>query len=207
MKNALGSIVCALLMTFAAAQIRLGGDTSPDGKQPVRIDLPVDQRLRNCGGADGAGMCVMSSIEMAARWCHLEELRGLRDWCARQPGGAYPAKVDRQLRDFCREKKIPVPDYIQYTGSDIDLLRKALATGRMPAVTYTGNDGVRYRGRIAHMVNLVQLNNDWAALLDNNGIGADELLWMTPEEFRRRFGIGWVFLWLAPPPPPVPHNG
>ena len=42
-------------------------------------------------------MCVMSSLEMAARWANLEQLRGLRDWCAQQPGGAYPAEVDKQL--------------------------------------------------------------------------------------------------------------
>ena len=50
-------------------------------------------------------MCVMSSVEMAARWDGLEEYRGLRDWCANEAGGAYPGDleptVDRGLARDC----------------------------------------------------------------------------------------------------------
>jgi hypothetical protein len=175
----------------------------------VQVDLPVGQRLKNIGSkVDRAGMCVMSSIEMAARWANLESLRGLRDWCAQQPGGAYPAKVDKQLRQFCEQKGIPVPEYVQYEGGDPSLIAEALRGGRTVGVTYGGNDGVRYRGPIAHMVCAVHYDDRWVCLLDNNGVGENELLWMDCQDFLKRWkshGNGWAFVWLAPPPPPPPR--
>jgi hypothetical protein len=186
-----------------------GGPVAADGTE-VACDLPVSQRIANIGSkVDRTGMCVMSACEMSARWANLECLRGLRDWCAREPGGGYPAKVDRQLRAFCAARSQPVPSYLQYEGRDEAVLRAALATGRMPAVTYAGHDGVRYSGPIAHMTNLVHLDERWAVVLDNNAIGEEQLLWMTPAEFLDRWrgkGNGWAVIFLAPPPPPIPRN-
>lgn len=214
----LGRILLALLLWSACVlveardsqgRIILGGPLAPDGKTEVTCDLPVEQRIKNIGSrADGAGMCVMSSCEMSARWANLEVLRGLRDWCARQPGGAYPAKVDRQFKEFCAAKGIALQPYLQYEGKDPALLREALRTGRMPCVTYNGHDP-HYAGSIAHMVNLIHLDEHWAVILDNNFTGQNELVWLTPDDFRRRWlgnGGGWAVILLAPPPPPVPHN-
>jgi hypothetical protein len=174
--------------------------------------LPVGQRIKNIPSrVDGAGMCVMSSVEMAARYANLEALRGVRDWAARQPGGGYPEKIDRQLRQFCQQKSVPVPPYVQYEGKDPAILLAALRSGRMAGVTYSGSDGVRYRGPIAHMVCLVAYDaaSGWAAVLDNNAVGENELLWMSLDDFQRRWlghGGGWAFVWLAAPPPPPPRN-
>ena len=42
----------------------------------ITCDLPLSEMIRNIGSKlDGAGMCVFSSIEMAARWQGLEEWR------------------------------------------------------------------------------------------------------------------------------------
>ena len=197
-------------LSAPAGAVRVGGPVAPDGKTEVTCDLPVDQRLKNIGSrVDGAGMCVASSWEMALRYQGLDALRGFRDWCARSPGGGYPAKLDKQIRQFCQEKGLPVPDYVQYEGRDPVLLRAALAGGRMACVTYSGRDGVRYPGPIAHMVCLVHLDDRWACLLDNNGVGANQLLWMTPDDFVQRWrggGAGWAVVFLAPPPPLPPRN-
>jgi hypothetical protein len=182
---------------------------SPDGAEQVQVDLPLAQRIRNRGGSDGAGMCVMSSVEMMFRWHNLEQLRGLRDWCAQQPGGAYPEKVTRQMQEFTRARSIPLPPYFQYEGRDVSVLRRALASGRMVAVTYDGRDGVRYRGTIAHMVNLVHFSERWVCILDNNGIGDNEFLWMSPEDFLPRWTSGrngWAVLTPAFPPPSPPRS-
>ena len=186
--------------------ITLGSTKSPNGKE-IQIDFPLSQHIENIGShVDGAGMCVMSSIEMAARWQNLEPLRGLRDWCAKQPGGGYPSKVDKQLREYF-SKINQNHDYVQYEGTDLSILRLALKTGRFPAITYAGRDKVRYSGSIAHMVCLAHLDDEYAAIWDNNG-KPGELIWMTPDEFKSRWiegGSGWAFVWIAPPPPPVPH--
>jgi len=187
--------------------ISLGGKIAPDNKTEVQIDFPLVEHIENIGShVDGAGMCVMSSIEMAARWQNLEQLRGLRDWCAKQPGGGYPSKVDKQLKEYFG-KIGTSKEYIQYEGSDLSILKLALSTGRFPAVTYGGRDKVRYSSTIAHMVALCHLDANWAGIWDNNG-KPGEIIWMSPDEFKSRWlyeGSGWAFIWLAPPPPPVPN--
>lgn len=198
------------LAGVAAGKVSVGGPTSPDGKTEVACDLPVDQRIRNIGShADGAGMCVASSWEMSMRYQGLDTMRGFRDWCAKSPGGGYPEKLDRQVRQFCQEKGVPVPDYVQYEGRDPAVLRTALKTGRLASVTYGGRDGVRYKGPIAHMVCLAHFDDQWACVLDNNAVGENELLWMSPDDFVQRWadqGGGWAVVFLAPPPPAAPHN-
>lgn len=191
-------------------RISIGGPVSPDGTEELIADLPVSQRIRNIGSrVDGAGMCVMSSIEMMFRFHGQDQFRGLRDWCARQPGGGYPDKVDKQLEQFCHERNLPMPSYFQYEGNDLNVLRQALATGRMVAITYDGRDGVRYNSHIEHMVDVVHLTDRWAAILDNNGIGENELLWMTPQELQERWvagRTGWAVFCTAFPPPSPPHT-
>jgi hypothetical protein len=57
------------------------------------------------------------------------------------------------------------------------------------------------------MVNLVHLDSGWACILDNNFIGPNDLVWMTPQEFADRWmgkGSGWAVVFLRQPPyPPV----
>lgn len=191
-------------------KIELGGPIAPDGKTEVQCDLPVDQRIQNIGSKiDKAGMCVTSSIEMAARWANLREMEGLRDWCAQFPGGASPGKIDKQIPQFCKAKGIIMPSYIQYEGPDESLMAKALDSGRIVCVTYSGKDGVRYQSSISHMVCCVHYDGKIACLMDNND-DLSKLLWMTKDEFLKRWRdrgtSGWVFVWLAPGPPPVPRN-
>lgn len=188
--------------------ISLGGKIAPDNQTEVQIDFPLTEHITNIGSKkDGAGMCVMSSIEMAARWSNLESMRGLRDWCAKEPGGGWPEKVDKQLAKYVKEFKVtPKPSYIQYEGKDPQILRAALETGRFPAITYSGKDKVRYSGTIAHMVCLAHLDDNFAAIWDNNG-KPGELIWMNTKEFMDRWtdgSSGWTFIWISPPPPPLP---
>lgn len=159
--NRIGLGIAVLLGTWYLTQPASPGDSAPPRQpsvsndsraatvagrefegQAITADLPESLHIRNRGGSDGAGMCVMSSIEMAALWAGLDSMRGLRDWCALQPGGAFPAKVDQQITAFCKQKGIPVPAYIQYEGRDVvPLLRLIDKTGRMAGVTY-GTGGV-----------------------------------------------------------------
>src|SRR5437867_2247071 len=55
--------------------ITTGGPRLADGTE-VQVYLPASQRIRNIGSRiDGAGMCVMSSVEMMFRWGNLEDYR------------------------------------------------------------------------------------------------------------------------------------
>ena len=183
---------------FADSQI--GGRTSPDGVEALVCDLPALEHMKNTGGSDGAGLCVFTSVEHCARWQNEESLRGFQQKMRKEPGGGYPEKLDRMMARYC-----PNTAYLQYTGADSSLLKLALHTGRMPAVTYGFSP--RYGNRIAHMVNLVHFSDRWACILDNNFPGEDKYEWMKPAEFERRWTLGnggWAVFLLNPPPPPIP---
>ncbi len=190
----------------------IGGRTK--GEEVLDVDLPGKLHIKNIGSkVDGAGMCVMSSIEMAARVQNMDpRWQGLRDWCANDPGGAYPQKVVEQLDAYAKAKGIPnVRDsYIQYEGPDPwPIIEAALKSGRCPCITYGYSP--RYGKEIAHMVCAVKgADGKYGVVLDNNFPGEDNYEWMDIPELKRRVNYpnrsGWVFVWLAPPPPPSPRN-
>lgn len=190
-------------------RIQLGDTHPPDGSK-VQIDFPLERDMRNIGSkVDGAGMCVTTSSEMAADWSGLVELKGFRDWCAKEPGGCYMEKFDSQLKRFCKQKGIEIPNYLFYMGKDPEILKTALASGRMPAISYSGQDGVQYRGPIAHCVDAIHYKGDWVGVYDNN-YDPRKRIWLPEGEFLTRWApgrsLGWVIVWLDPPPPPALQN-
>ncbi len=177
----------------------------------ITADLPGSQQIRNIGSKrDGAGMCVFSSIEMAALHAGLEQMRGWRNWCAaKYDGGGWPEKVDQTLAAWFKEKALsPIP-YVQYQGKEpgkvLDLIDK---TGRMACITYGYSP--RYGGPIQHMTCCVMFRGKYGVVLDNNFPGEDRYEWCLRTELLRRTiypnTSAWVFAWLPPGPPPSPRN-
>jgi hypothetical protein len=180
-----------------------GGKVSPDGTEEIITDLPETEKKHNVGGRDGGGLCVFTSIEWSARWQNERRLMNFQQQMRQEPGGGYPEKVDRMIAKYAAS--IP---YLQYEGSDHSILLAALRSGRMPAVTYNGYD-CHYRGGVSHMVNLVHLSDRWAAISDNNYPKDNQVVWMSPPEFLKRWRggrSGWTVILLKAPPPPVPHS-
>jgi hypothetical protein len=146
---------------------------------------------------------VFASITWSAKYQNERKLAELFEKMRREPGGGYPEKVDRMIAKYGNGAT-----YVQYEGNDPAVLQAALATGRMPCVTYNGQDP-HYPGKIAHMVNLTHLSGKWACISDNNFPEDDQHVWMSPDEFMKRWrggGMGWCVVLLAPPPPPPPFN-
>lgn len=204
-----GRALAAVACVFGLAGLSLAAfqptqsPVSPSGVAAT-VDLPASQHIKNVGGSDGAGLCVFTSTQHAARWHNLSYMEGFRTWMERKPGGGWPEKLDKMLAQFCREKGVPVPLYVQHTGGDEAFLDLAIHTDRMPCVTYAGRDDF-YRGRIAHMVNLAHIDGTTAAIIDNNRPGS--WVWMTRAEFLQRWRDndgGWAVVFLDPPPPPHP---
>ena len=180
-----------------------GGKTSPDGTEEIACDLPAAEKKKNVGGRDGAGLCVFTSIEYAARWQNELKLFNFQQQMRAELGGGYPEKVDKMIAKYG-----PGTRYLQYEGNDLSILKAAIKTGRMPGVTYNGYDP-HYRGSIAHMVSLAHISDKWAAITDNNFPGDSQFVWMSIDEFKRRWmggRSGWAVVLLSPPPPPVPVN-
>ena len=194
------TILVFLFLFHSPGESVIGGRTSPDGTEAIACDLPETEHMKNTGGSDGAGLCVFTSVEHSGRWQNETSTLGFQERMRSEPGGGYPGKLDRMMKKYC-----PQCRYLQYTGNDPSLLRSALRSGRMPAVTYGFSP--RYNSRIAHMVNLVHFSDRWACVLDNNFPGSQKYEWMNPAEFQRRWvmgGGGWAVFLLSPPPPPIP---
>lgn len=182
-----------------------GGRIAPDGVTQLQVDLPRSCRKKNIA-SKGLGCCVFRSGDYAGHWQNEPELYDLPEKMkeAGVEGGGYPEKVDKIFKRFC-----PHVQYVQDTSGDADILEAILASGRMACVTYNGHD-CHYSGSIAHMVSLVHFDRKtgWACISDNNFIEEDQFVWMSCDEFLKRWkgqGGGWVYCLLAPPPPPVPH--
>jgi hypothetical protein len=177
---------------------------SHDGKE-IQVDLPFSQHVKNFGAPkDGLGLCVFASMTMCARWHNVRDLFDVIHQI--EEGGGYPSKVDAVLKRYAPRLK-----YVQYEGTDPAILDKALSEGRAACVTYGYGERYTSTGKmetIYHMVMLVHIDDKDAVILDNNFPGTYE--WMTRDEFLRRWvhpsGQGWAYVFLAPPPPPVPHN-
>src|SRR5207253_893960 len=156
------------------------------------------------------GLCVFTSIAHAARWQNVPLLTDFRDWMKSKPGGGYPTKVEKMIARIAKEKNSAAPDYVQIEGTDLEVLKLACRTGRMPAVTYSRSPTGRYGGqRIAHMVNLVHADDRHFVVLDNNYPGADRYEWLSPAEFAKTYtggSSGWAVILLSPGPPPPPRN-
>jgi hypothetical protein len=200
-------VVSVLIATSPiAAQERFFADGPENRGEPVTCELPTTEHLRNKAGRDGLGLCVFTSVDHAARWANESTLVGFRDYMTQQPGGGWPEKLDRCIRQICTERGTAIPEYVQHTGGDPEFLRLALKTGRYVSVTYNGRDGVFYRGPIAHMVNLVHLSSQFAGIQDNNFPG--QWLWMSPTDFLDRWkgGGAWAVVLLKPGPPPIPKS-
>ena len=199
-----------ILMTASAAIFltvtTIAADAVPTGEEQMK--LPRELQIKNRGGSDGAGLCVFASITHSAHWQRERDLEDLFRWMFTRPGGGYPSKVEK----IVAEKTQGRVKVIQYEGSDLDVLRLAVKTNRMPAVTYAYSPTGRYGGKkIAHMVSLVGITGTGAAetwqILDNNYPGTVER--MSTAEFKRSFtgmGGGWAVILYPPGPPPEPRN-
>ena len=140
---------------------------SYDGDE-LTVDLPASEQMENIGSfLDDAGMCVFTSIEMAARYCGIESFRGFRDWCAHTyNGGGDPDNVVEHIAAYCRFKGIPVPPYKQYEGTDPGpILAKLDSTGRPACITYGQSpryvSGRNPTGTVAHMTCCIGFHGKW----------------------------------------------
>jgi hypothetical protein len=198
--------LAALFLAFCCLPAFTGevskGFTNSSGVRAV-VDFPYEWRLENKAGIDGAGLCVFTSTEMAARW-HGWALKGFRDWMTKKPGGGYPSKLDKMIQEFCKIYNVEVVDYWHYEGRDLSILEEALKHRCMLCVTYSWSPTGRYGGRkIAHMVNLVHASGNDFCILDNNY--PDSYEWMTRKEFEKSwtgYGNGWAVIINTSPLPP-----
>lgn len=200
------SLAVMLVVMLAACGVSLGGwvEIGP-GRDSTAIDcdVPASMRIRNTGGTDNAGLCVWASAQMAASFQNTKELLDIFKYMQTQPGGGWPARVDKIMKE-----RAPGVKYKQYEGDSLDFIQEGINSGRPVCVTLGLGPEKIYGGQtIAHMVLCVGMNEKETAILDNND---PENIWIIEtSEFKKRFihpnTSGWAFYTLNPPPPPVPR--
>ena len=197
---------------WAPVGAAVGGTSAPDGSMEIHCDLPGPLHRRNTTSR-GQGCCVWTSIHHSALYQNEPILQELPKYIQSKnyPGGSYPEYVERVIKEICKEKGVPLVPYVQVENSkDLEPLKLACRNGRMVAITYSRSPTGRYGGgSISHMVSLPHCCDKWAAVLDNNYIGADAYEWMDPE--KELIGVAnrggyWAVILLNPGPPMPPRN-
>lgn len=214
------SVLLATVWALAAASPGAAQDGGPDRRgeivleapeyQGVRANapLPVNIHVRNEGGSDGSGLCVISSILVNGMY---QGVRGLESadangnpgkgsplWKAAKaaPGGYSPGKL-QQLVD----RVMPDEPWASYTGTETAVLDRLSSMGY--PIGATMNTGALYSYQpIHHMISLVHYSEsqDKACVVDNNR--PRFYSWMSAKEFARRWidgGEGWAWVWTRPP--------
>ena len=193
---------------------RVGGPRLEDGTE-VDCDFPASQQMKNEGGSDGAGLCVFDSTNWAANYAGHFPLgdvqRGIFRWMKKHPGGGYPSKLAKMMKQYCAEMGIAEPEWLQVESDDLDVVAKLVQGNHLVGVTYCRSPTGRYGGRrIAHMLCCVAARAGpqklWG-IVDNNYIGTVE--WMTEEQFRvayTGYGGGWCVAFKRPGPPLPPRS-
>lgn len=207
----LAAIMLVALLAMALYGATVAGPTAPDGTE-IQIDLPQNLQRRNTSSR-GEGCCVFTSIHHAALWQDVPALQEFPKWLQAKglSGGGYPGNVKARITAICKDRNVAEPEYIQVQGRDLEILKLATKTGRLPAVTYSRSPTGRYNGgTIAHMVNLPHATDSTFAVLDNNYLDPGKNIeWMSPAEFQKYPSLGgdyWAVILLNQGPPPCPTN-
>lgn len=209
MKRLFAILLLLVIVPVLLGKASVGGNKAPDGTE-IQVDLPGSEHRANVSSR-GQGCCVQTSINHSARWQSVPALIDFQKWVQEKglPGGAYPGAIDDRIPRCCKDRGYPTAAYIQIEGRDLEILKKACKGGRMLAITYSRSPTGRYGGSsIAHMVSVVHFDDKWVCVLDNNYIGANNLEWMSPEDFMRVCNPHgyWAVILLEPGPPPIPRN-
>lgn len=196
---ALGLALALGMLSPTAAQDHRGESTTTSATYQgvtARAPIPTDLHIRNEGGSDGAGLCVISSIIANGRYQGVPGLEGGKDsqiWRAAKaaPGGYSPTKLEALV-----ERVMPGETWATMTGTDPSILSKLSAAGY--PIGATMNTGAQYGYQpIHHMVSLIHHEPDgYACVVDNNDPG--KYHWMPTQEFNRRWvdgSAGWAWIW------------
>jgi hypothetical protein len=157
--------------------------------------IPPEFHIRNEGGSDGAGLCVISSILANGRFQDVPGLERGKDselWRTAKvrPGGYSPAKLEALVNEV-----MPDELWASSVGTDPSILAKLSALGYPIGATMNTGSSYYYQP-IHHMISLVHYDNEWACVVDNNDPG--KYHWMPASEFAKRWidgGVGWAWIW------------
>lgn len=148
------------------------------------VNVPYDMRQHNY---TSGGSCVHASLITLLRWQNRSEDAAM--WRRTYKGGEWATSIARKMDGRGIR-------YAYTTEGDVEFLEWACDTRRGCGVTVNGG---------AHMVTLVHLDEEWAALLDNNDISTFN--WVPRDEFLDEWhsSYGWAVTPVYSPLAPNPY--
>ncbi len=194
--------LCLAFPASASAQDKRGEivlDVPKYEGTTANAPVPAEYHIKNEGGSDGSGLCVISSVLINGAYQGIPALAGLKGsnlWktAKSRPGGYYPAKLEKLLNEV-----LPGEKWFSWEGESTDLVREYSAKG-FPVATTTNTGALYNYAPIHHMISLIHLDDKWACIVDNNDPG--KYHWMPAQEYNKRFRDGqqgWGFVWLRMP--------
>lgn len=188
------SLLAIILLWLAVPAFAVGQEelitphpTLPDGRQ-ANAPFRPEHRQKNWS-TFGAGNCVVASCCQNAKFFnHSEWARTFYDLTQGVPGGHYPEKLERLLKDAAR--KHSDLRWEQWSGQGEVGHQKLLewsARGFPIGITWGTGKNYGYRP-IAHMVSLVHADSTYWMIADNNFI--EEFSTVPAPEGRRRWAMG-----------------
>ena len=191
-------VAVLLLWAVPASAQDLDGRREQHRQEPAyngtdaNAPVPASLHVRNEGGSDGAGLCVIASLRINGRYQGVPGVEQIWAKAKTRPGGYSPDKLQALL-----DETVPAEKWASYVGRDTGVLDQLSRAGY--PIGATMNTGELYQWQpIHHMVSLVHYDKSkgMACVVDNNRPGV--FSWMTSGEFDRRWidgGTGWAFVW------------
>lgn len=186
-------------LAFAQAPDRRGeavSDRPSYRGESANAPIPPAMHIRNEGGSDGAGLCVISSVTINGHYQGVPGLdagKGSLLWrtAKARPGGYSPDKLASLV-----DEVMPDERYASYVGTNPAILDRLSGEGYPVGATMSTGALYGYRP-IHHMISLAHYRTGgYACVVDNNDPG--KYHWMPADEFARRWidgGVGWAWIW------------
>lgn len=193
------ALLMAVLLWCAPASAQLlDGKREQHQQEPkyngttANAPIPANLHVRNEGGSDGAGLCVIASLRINGRYQGVPGVEQIWARAKTRPGGYSPDKLQGLL-----DETVPAEKWASYVGRDTGILDQLSRAGYPIGATMNTGELYGY-APIHHMVSLLHYDRskDLAMVVDNNRPGVYS--WMTAREFDRRWidgGTGWAFVW------------
>ena len=181
------ALLLALVLLVPLAGCEKAVTMKPLTKEMPTVNVPTADRQSNWLGGQGQGSCVWATTISLLRW---QGRSRTADWIRRNYGdGEYPedlaAKFDREgIR------------YAYVTNGDERFLAWACRTRRGCGITVMGG---------AHMVALVHLDAEWAAILDNNSVSKFKWVPRVTLIAEWKASHGWAVTPIYTPAAPLPQ--
>lgn len=181
------SLTLALLLSVAGCETApiIGPVTA--AKERPTVNVPLALRQSNWIGNQGEGSCVHATMISLLRW--QGRLNKADYWRQTYGNGEWP---DDLAAKFDRENV----RYAYTTDGDVRFLEWACRTRRGCGITVMGG---------AHMVALVHLDAQWAAILDNNSVSKFKWVPRATLIAEWKASHGWAVAPIYTPAAPLPQ--